>query len=1081
MIYACCDEKRRAAVLGNPALNGIDYLEVLDHEAPAGSPRQQTLLIYCLKAAPTGLTTANVLIVGGESVTNVAAVWIAPASEPPPLASAAENAYFATLSNLPNILVVRTNVYGDFSPYTLRLVNDATQAAEDLFDVTEALSGFDPLLSEVEFSFKVECGPDFDCAPVAPSCAAQTQPPPINYLAKDYGSFRTVILDRLSQLLPSWQATSEADIGVVLAELLAYAADQLSYRQDAVTTEAYLLTARSRISLRRHALLVDYPISDGCNARAFMQIDVSAQTFLDHTKILFFTLAPGMPAKLAGNEQAALDADVVFFEPMQDAELYPDLNRMEFYTWGDDNCCLPQGATQATLLDAHPNLQPGDLLIFQEVMGPQTGFAADADIRHRCAVRLTAVATTDALGNPLVDPLFEAGTGKPIVSAAQQPTPVTEIQWSEEDALPFALCVSSKYRDSTGKEQTLQGVSAANGNVVLADQGLTMPTLTLPTVPAPSLFQTPSTLDRCNPTALAPFPPFYRPQLPTGPLTQAVPLPLAGAPSTSAPVPLVSQGYISLMDASGLVCLMARATNPAAWPAQFAVKAVQSQTNPANFDVRVVFDAASQPEVVLEAITNLTLAPNVANNAITQINAQSQLLSAPATQPAFAGNPASFNAQATPFAAQGSIELADGAQHAFLALAAKSPLAWPPQFALLAQGDLQHPTQFNLLLLYQPTGGGVGVQTPVVVQTFPDLSLATIGAVPTTLITLLSFEQGPSPSASASALMSYDARNAGPVITLTGDGATWTPTPDLLNVGETDPNFVVEVEADGIAHLRFGDFTNAINGRSPAAGTVFTATIRLGNGTSGNVGAESLTKFSPPNGAILACRNPLPATGGVDPETNEQIRRRAPQAFMTQERAVVSADYATAAMKASAQIEDAAADLRWTGSWRTAFVAAEPMGGGDLTRALRRDLYRFLNGWRLAGQDIKIESPDYVPLEITLNICVDPSYFQADVRDGVKRALCSGDPSSGRAPLFAPGSFELGQTVYLSPIYAAARRVAGVRTVLASVFQPQGVGATDAYLRRGEIPLGPFQVARLDNDPSLPNHGRLTLAMTGGK
>ena len=38
MIYSCCNENRKAAVLGNPTLNGIDYLEVLDHEASGGQP-----------------------------------------------------------------------------------------------------------------------------------------------------------------------------------------------------------------------------------------------------------------------------------------------------------------------------------------------------------------------------------------------------------------------------------------------------------------------------------------------------------------------------------------------------------------------------------------------------------------------------------------------------------------------------------------------------------------------------------------------------------------------------------------------------------------------------------------------------------------------------------------------------------------------------------------------------------------------------------------------------------------------------------------------------------------------------------
>ena len=39
-------------------------------------------------------------------------------------------------------------------------------------------------------------------------------------------------------------------------------------------------------------------------------------------------------------------------------------------------------------------------------------------------------------------------------------------------------------------------------------------------------------------------------------------------------------------------------------------------------------------------------------------------------------------------------------------------------------------------------------------------------------------------------------------------------------------------------------------------------------------------------------RNPLPAQGGVEPETIEDVRQRAPAAFRTQERAVTEADYA---------------------------------------------------------------------------------------------------------------------------------------------------------------------------------------------
>ena len=100
MIYECCNENRKAAVLGNPVLNGIDYLEVLDHDAiPLDSPRQRTLLIHCLNKAPTNLTPRNVMITGGESVTAIAVEWIGVATAPPAQATAKEAAYLAALSD----------------------------------------------------------------------------------------------------------------------------------------------------------------------------------------------------------------------------------------------------------------------------------------------------------------------------------------------------------------------------------------------------------------------------------------------------------------------------------------------------------------------------------------------------------------------------------------------------------------------------------------------------------------------------------------------------------------------------------------------------------------------------------------------------------------------------------------------------------------------------------------------------------------------------------------------------------------------------------------------------------------------
>ena len=59
MIYFCCDDNRRSVLLGNPNLNGIDYLEVLDDpSAPAGQ-NQRTLFVTFVNDVTLSLGPGN--------------------------------------------------------------------------------------------------------------------------------------------------------------------------------------------------------------------------------------------------------------------------------------------------------------------------------------------------------------------------------------------------------------------------------------------------------------------------------------------------------------------------------------------------------------------------------------------------------------------------------------------------------------------------------------------------------------------------------------------------------------------------------------------------------------------------------------------------------------------------------------------------------------------------------------------------------------------------------------------------------------------------------------------------------------
>ena len=344
-------ERRREDVRQAP-LYGLDYVEV--------GPTQTVLEVFFLGRAPPHLEAANVAISGGMPV-KVTGLRLNRQRDP----------------TLDDWMEVDVEQPGDFSPYTLALVKlDASGRP-----TTNRLDGLDPIFATTTFTFKASCPSDLDCK------VPQVCPPPvrsqpdINYLAKDYGSFLQLIRDRLAQTMPDWQETHVPDIGVMLTELLAYVGDQLSYYQDAVATEAYLGTARQRISIRRHARLVDYRMHEGCNARAWIAVTVgppSAGAATGQTTVglpgfaagtpppYFFTTAfPGArsgPIQEWSDFLKAPPGSCEIFEPLSADPSQPILLRaahdeIEFYTWGDCACCLPKGATSATLLDAWV---PGD-------------------------------------------------------------------------------------------------------------------------------------------------------------------------------------------------------------------------------------------------------------------------------------------------------------------------------------------------------------------------------------------------------------------------------------------------------------------------------------------------------------------------------------------------------------------------------------------------------------------------------------------------------------------------------------------------------------------------------------------------
>ena len=499
----CCDQDdRRAAVRQRDGWNGLDFVE-LDAD-------ERTLRAYFLGklppelAAPAPDLARFLALDGGVRITGIGITGVTPIVAADP--------------DQDDSLQVQLDRVGDFSIYTLRLVG---------------VEKVDPRYDRAEFRFRIDCPNDLDCAPACDCPPAALDEPDISYLAKDYGSFRQLLLDRFALLMPDWRERHVPDLGITLVELLAWQGDMLSYYQDSVATEATLDTARLRVSVRRHVRLVDYVLHEGCNARAFVCIETDTATTLPAGKVAFVSgLADRkLPTVLGWSDLAEVPGtEYEVFEPLPpgDRSILPAHNAIRFHTFGDSFCCLEAGSTGAALLDTGLRLSVGDVLILEEVRDPRTGLAADANRARRHPVRLTAV-------TPRVDEIVRTADG-----AA---TPYVDVTWDAADALPFALCLGAI--GAAPDCRFITDISLARGNVVLVDHGRSFGPDGLGTVPTLMTAAGCDCVDLPGPVSQVPG--RFAPSLPRAPLSWSVPLdPAAPAATALAQDPWAALPAVSL-------------------------------------------------------------------------------------------------------------------------------------------------------------------------------------------------------------------------------------------------------------------------------------------------------------------------------------------------------------------------------------------------------------------------------------------------------------------------------------------------------------------------------------------------------
>ncbi|HET6355735.1 putative baseplate assembly protein [Streptomyces sp.] len=1044
----CRTDGRRAKVRA-AQLGGVDAVEVGDDGL--------TLTVTFLGKAPHGLCLENIRIDGGRRITGIEAVEVSVEREEDP--------------ELDDRLCVTLDRTGDTSRYTLSVVDTDPYGRPG----TEPFPGFDQRYFSAGFDFRPDCPTPFDCKDEQPDCPPSFPAAPvIDYTARDYDTIRRLILDRLALTTPDWVERNAADLGTTLVELLAHTADRISYQQDAVATEAYLDTARRRVSVRRHVRLIDYPMHDGVNARAFVAVETVRPLTLEPGTYRFAAVdvrslgprdRPAIGTVIEDRDLAVLDerGSVEVFEPVVADEplaLRPEHNTIRFWTWGDEVCSLPKGATSATLRDAWADeecsvrsleLAPGGLLLIEEVLGARSGTPGDADPAHRQAVRLTSV-------TPGVDRLADQ--------------PVLEVTWAQEDALAFPFCLST--RGGTGCEP-VGDVSVARGNVVLVDHGRS------------SAF--------CGGT----------------PETVTVP-----------PAPAV----LGSCDPSGFGCWDRKEGNATADLLNARLEQTRCDRLLTADQIRELFTVVGEDETARAGL-GLELAGRrrekvVPGTAYEQAEALQTLLA----QVVYPGVPARFRpvlqrspvVQSVPFPDPRHVSAGQSTRLAAIPGRVRQRLVELWRSARDCDG-LTEPEIAELTVLF-----GLRVLERLELRRHPVRALRELlhrsqrllaaklrrlevlaarsraGAVLDDSIAWeithtwgAEYAAGIDPDEPVlrgpAAALVQDPRAALPAVSVADGDQWWTAKRDLLDSGARERHFVGELEDDGRIALRFGD---GRHGARPQAGARLELHYRLGGGTAGNVGAESINHLvlcRDPEDAdagdpmpVAGVRNPLPAVGGTEPEPIEQVRQLAPLDLKrTRLRAVTAEDYAALATQLPG-VQRAAAEIRWTGSVQEAHVAVDALGNGDASPELLDSVAYALESYRRIGHDLVVGPARSVPLDIALAVCAAPGHQHGQILAELYRLLGNRPLTGGRLGFFHPDALTFGEPVRLSRLVAAAAAVQGVESVrvtrLRRLFHEDPLD--DTALEAGVLRLGPLEIARCDNDPDRPELGRLSIELGGG-
>ena len=295
-------------------------------------------------------------------------------------------------------------------------------------------------------------------------------------------------------------------------------------------------------------------------------------------------------------------------------------------------------------------------------------------------------------------------------------------------------------------------------------------------------------------------------------------------------------------------------------------------------------------------------------------------------------------------------------------------------------------------------------------------------------------------------------RKSGPELQVRVDDVGWQQVESLSASGPTDQHYVTEVDEDDVLDVVFG---TGLRGAVPAAGASIRTSYRVGSGSVGNVGPDSLT-VATGLAAVSAVSNPFPATGGTERESTDEARISGPGSVVAQERAVTLADYELLALGV-AGVGKARARVGLRGGYKAVqvFIAPEnpttvPPARADaqLRETVQRHLESRMPVNRMAGVDVL--DPVHVAVDVAVDVHLRAEASQARAVSEVRQVLQG---------LLSYPAQEFGRPVRVGDVFSALYPLAGVDYVRLRRLQRRDRPAPGGDCEFVDVPIADHELA----------------------